>query len=73
MYTDGIIEALNPDGEIFGTDRFKAFIKANSALTIDSFCDRLLDKIAHWASGGSKVSRDDDLTLLAIDYEAAVP
>jgi serine phosphatase RsbU (regulator of sigma subunit) len=71
LYTDGIVEALNPAGEIFGADRLKAFIKANSALTIDPFCDRLLETITDWASGGSKVSRDDDLTLLAIDYEAA--
>jgi serine phosphatase RsbU (regulator of sigma subunit) len=69
LYTDGIVEALNPAGEIYGADRFKAFIKANSAMAVDSFCDRLLDTIADWSGGGSTGSRDDDLTLLIIDFE----
>ena len=73
LYTDGIVEALSPEGEIYGADRFKAFIKAGKDMAIDDFCGRLLDIITEWTGGGSRGSRDDDLTLLAIDYEAAVP
>jgi len=71
LYTDGIVEALNPAGEIYGSDRLKAFIATNSGLAVDQFCDRLLDAIAGWSGRGSKSSLDDDLTLLVVDFETA--
>jgi serine phosphatase RsbU (regulator of sigma subunit) len=73
LYTDGIVEALNPAGKIYGQDRLKAFIAANSGLAADQFCDRLLDAIAGWSGRGSKSSLDDDLTLLVVDFETAAP
>ena len=69
LYTDGIVEALNPVGKIYGQDRLKAFIAANSGLAADQFCDRLLDTIAGWSGRGSKSALDDDLTLLVVDFE----
>ncbi len=71
LYTDGIVEALNPAEEIYGSDRLKAFIEANSGLAADQFCDRLLDTIASWSGRGLKESLDDDLTLLVVDFETA--
>jgi sigma-B regulation protein RsbU (phosphoserine phosphatase) len=71
LYTDGIAEALNAAGEIYGGDRFKSFIKSNSSLAADQFCDRLLDVIAVWSGRRSKGSLDDDLTLMVIDFENA--
>jgi sigma-B regulation protein RsbU (phosphoserine phosphatase) len=71
LYTDGIVEALNPAGEIYGGDRFKSFIKSNSDLAADQFSDRLLDVISGWSGRGSKSSLDDDLTLLVVDFEMA--
>jgi serine phosphatase RsbU (regulator of sigma subunit) len=69
LYTDGIVEALNAAGEIYGGNRLKAFIEASSGLDADQFCDRLLDTIAGWSGRGSKNSLDDDLTLLVVDFE----
>ena len=69
LYTDGIIEALNPAGEIYGGDRLKAFLEANSGLAAEQFCDRLVDTIAGWCGRGSRNSLDDDLTLLVVDFE----
>ena len=71
LYTDGIVEALNPAGEIYGGDRFKSFIKSHSGLDADQFSDRLLDVIAVWSGGRSKGPLDDDLTLLVVDFENA--
>ena len=71
LYTDGILEALNPAGEIYGADRLKAFIAANSDLAPEQFCDRLVDTMAGWSGGGSINSLDDDLTLLVADFETA--
>ena len=69
LYTDGIVEALNPAGKIFGQERFKEFIRTHSALAADPFCDSLLDTIAKWSKKGLNGSLDDDLTLLIIDFE----
>jgi hypothetical protein len=71
LYTDGIVEALNPAGEIYGADRLKTFIEANSGLAAEQFCGRLVEMIAGWSGGGSKNSLDDDLTLLVVDFETA--
>jgi len=71
LYTDGIVEALNAAGEIYGGDRFKSFIKSNSSLAAHQFCDRLLDVIAVWSGRRPKGLLDDDLTLMVIDFENA--
>jgi len=71
LYTDGIVEALNPAGEIYGQDRLKVFIETNSGLAADQFSDRLLDVISGWSGRGLKGSLDDDLTLLVVDFENA--
>jgi len=71
LYTDGIVEALNPAGKIYGADRLKTFIEANSGLAAEQFCGRLVDTIAGWSGRGSKNSLDDDLTLLVVDFETA--
>ena len=69
LYTDGIVEALNPAGQIYGAERFKEFIRANRALAADPFCDSLLSMIAKWSGKGLNGSLDDDLTLLIVDVE----
>jgi sigma-B regulation protein RsbU (phosphoserine phosphatase) len=71
LYTDGLVEALNPAGEIFGWDRFKSFIKSNGGLDADQFSDRLLDGISRWSGRPSKGPLDDDLTLMVVDFENA--
>jgi len=71
LYTDGIVEALNPAGEIYSADRLKTFIEANCGLAAEQFCSRLVDTIAGWSGRGSKNSLDDDLTLLVVDFETA--
>ena len=71
LYTDGIVEALNPAGKIYGAERLKEFILANRALAADRFCDNLLDTIAKWSQKGLNGSLDDDLTLLIIDFKTA--
>jgi serine phosphatase RsbU (regulator of sigma subunit) len=71
LYTDGLVEALNPAGEIFGWDRFKSFIKSNGGLDADQFSDGLLEVISNWAGKRSKGSLDDDLTLMVVDFENA--
>jgi sigma-B regulation protein RsbU (phosphoserine phosphatase) len=69
LYTDGIFEASNPDGDIYGWDRFKAFIESNAALAANQFGDRLIDALKNWTGKRSAETLDDDLTLIVVDVE----
>jgi len=67
LYTDGIIESMDPLGDIFGLTRFKEFIESQSHLTLDHFADSLLGELARWAGNKSGSGYEDDLTLIALE------
>ena len=67
LYTDGVLEASNSAGDLFGSDRFKAFIVSNSRLTAGRFADKLMEVISRWSEKNSQVTFDDDFTLVVID------
>jgi phosphoserine phosphatase RsbU/P len=69
LYTDGIPEMNNAEGEEFGTDRLKVFAEANKNLSADGFSDALLEHLGQWAYKESGAEREDDLTILAIHFE----
>jgi serine phosphatase RsbU (regulator of sigma subunit) len=69
LYTDGVTEAMNSSGNLFGIDRFKDFIEAQSETTADPFSDRLLEQISIWSGKNSGDSLDDDVTLVVVDVE----
>ncbi len=71
LYTDGIVEAFNSAGELYGEERLKAFIEENSSLAPDQFCNRLLDDVSGWSLRRSEHSLDDDITLVVVDFENA--
>ncbi|MCH7958571.1 MAG: PP2C family protein-serine/threonine phosphatase [Candidatus Hydrogenedentes bacterium] len=60
FYTDGITEAKNPQGELFGTDRIDA-VFGTTAGDAKSLKRDLLDAVAKFADGASI---DDDQTFL---------
>jgi PAS domain S-box-containing protein len=64
LYTDGITESMDPRRELFGDDRFREFIVANSALTPVDFCDTLLARLREFSQNDKF---DDDLTLIVFD------
>ena len=69
LYTDGIIEAINAAGVIFGWDRFKDFITSHANLPVGQFADDLIQQVTSWSGENSKESLDDDLTLVIADFE----
>jgi len=67
LYTDGITEAMNPSGDLFGEERMKDFIRAHADLPVGTFADAFLENLFGWSGKRSAEALDDDLTLLVVD------
>ena len=63
LYTDGLIEVLNPKEEIYGDERIRAFLKKKGGLPADDFLKNLEGDIKDFSYDQPLY---DDLTLLAI-------
>jgi len=64
LYTDGILEATNPQGEEFGSSRLHTLLKETTNLHAEEAAANILSTLEHWSSK----SQNDDLTLLVCDY-----
>jgi sigma-B regulation protein RsbU (phosphoserine phosphatase) len=63
LYSDGVTECINRNGEPFGEQRLLAFL-AGADQSLDKLLDGLLEKIRNWRDG---VESKDDVSLLAIE------
>ena len=63
LYTDGIIEATNSNGEMLGYTRFQQLIQGAWHEDLETFWGRIYDAYKAWA-----VTQDDDLTFLMLRY-----
>jgi phosphoserine phosphatase RsbU/P len=70
LYTDGVLETRSPSEQEFGIDLFKGFLESNHDLKADMFADLLLDKLAGWSENPKGYGQEDDITLLAIDFQS---
>ena len=68
VFSDGITEALNPDGEEFGEERLLSCVKANPELAPTALLERLLDTVHQFTTSAVQ---NDDLTLLVFRYVGA--
>jgi phosphoserine phosphatase RsbU/P len=68
LYSDGITECLNPDGEAFGEERLLDYLSARPFEPPDKLLGEILIEVGKWR--GHAVSADD-LSLLAIDIAGA--
>lgn len=64
LYTDGLLEAANLNGEEFGTDRLATLLKASALLTADKAADEIVATLQNWSR-----SQTDDLTVLLCDFQ----
>ena len=62
LYTDGVIEAISPEGEEFGEEKLENILLTNRELGLGQLCDTVVDAVAHFEVG----SRFDDITLLML-------
>ena len=65
LYTDGITEAKNIDGEDFGEVRLARFIMNNKTLQGKNFCQGLMDIINKYVE---KAEINDDIAFLNIEF-----
>lgn len=70
MYTDGILETVNPKDEEYGEERLNGFIAAALHLSVEEFADKLLEDVASWRGSNDDEPAEDDLTVVAIDFRA---
>ena len=64
--TDGIWEARNRKGEIFGKDRFYNLIRKNANLNATSMLNQVVDKIKEFQDG---FKIEDDIMMVVIKIE----
>jgi len=62
LFTDGITEARNPEGEEFGEARLIDLLMANRAFDSTAVKDRMIETVARFGGG----SLDDDATLIIL-------
>jgi sigma-B regulation protein RsbU (phosphoserine phosphatase) len=64
VYTDGVSDALNSEGEEFGEERImRCLASVPKPIDAEGICERLAGKVAKWADG---VHRADDTTILVL-------
>lgn len=63
IYTDGVNEAVNQDGEEFGTGRLRACLLELSQHAGESICRRLVQKLNEFRS---QANQNDDITLASV-------
>ena len=71
MYSDGLIEARNPQGEEFGDDRLCESVRSVRDLDAQTIKDKIIQDVNHFANG---VKAHDDLTCVVLKLkEVTVP
>lgn len=66
LYSDGLVEAMNDEGQQFGKDRLDAELRATTGLPTHGSVNRLIGLVEQWA--GSK-GPQDDISLIALGIE----
>jgi serine phosphatase RsbU (regulator of sigma subunit) len=63
LYTDGIVEAMNEQKELFGFDRLLEVIKKSPAETAEALLEEIKDKVNEFAG---TAPQHDDITIIVV-------
>jgi len=63
LYTDGIVEAMNEQEEMYGFDRLLKVVQAEMEITAEAILKKILYKVNTFAGGSAQ---HDDLTVIVI-------
>jgi serine phosphatase RsbU (regulator of sigma subunit) len=61
LYTDGVTEAKNLSGELYGPERLAKSLKAANATSAEGLRDALVGDVKNWMS-----QQDDDIALVVV-------
>jgi serine phosphatase RsbU (regulator of sigma subunit) len=65
LYTDGVTEAENSQGEEFGIERLSTLIRRGHTLSADGLMNHILESVTDFSRD---VGFDDDVTLLVVKF-----
>ncbi|HVH70925.1 MAG TPA: PP2C family protein-serine/threonine phosphatase, partial [Candidatus Dormibacteraeota bacterium] len=68
LYTDGVLEAKNAAQEEFGSSRFLEFLEGQAHLAPAPLISAALAELTRWSGKRESAAREDDITLIAIDF-----
>jgi serine phosphatase RsbU (regulator of sigma subunit) len=63
FYTDGLIEVVNSQKDMYSYERFKDFLVSLSAVDADQIAQRLVEEYDKWLGNNEP---DDDLTIVVL-------
>jgi sigma-B regulation protein RsbU (phosphoserine phosphatase) len=63
LYSDGITEAMNSNGDEYGQERLSEVLSRSDALEAAETCDRVLAEVAAFAGS---TPQHDDITLVVV-------
>ena len=66
MFTDGVTETRNPDGELFGGERLQAVLYAGRNPTAQAACEAALAEVRAF---GDYAAQSDDIALIAVQLQ----
>jgi sigma-B regulation protein RsbU (phosphoserine phosphatase) len=65
LYTDGVTEAENSQGEEYGMERLSTLIRRGSSLSADGLMNHILESVTEFSKD---VGFSDDATLLVLKF-----
>jgi len=68
VYTDGVTEAMNQKGEMFGEGRLEAFLTLEDVSTAESAVRSIAEAVTAFEDGGRQ---SDDVTVIAIKFHGS--
>jgi sigma-B regulation protein RsbU (phosphoserine phosphatase)/two-component system sensor histidine kinase ChiS len=69
-YTDGVVEARSPEGELYGAERLERAVVAGRDLALEAFADGLIEGARGFTRRPGREALDDDLTLVVLDVDS---
>jgi sigma-B regulation protein RsbU (phosphoserine phosphatase) len=63
LYTDGLLEARNAEGKLFGDEALASALRATADFAPSDAVERIIAEVQRWAR-----AQEDDLTALVCDF-----
>ena len=66
MYSDGVTECENPEGDMLGEDRLESALRAGQTLPLSQMANQVWETLCRWRGNQAF---DDDVTCLVLEYQ----